>query len=125
MRIETMKQTPAPKSGNIIAVKLFDRMLDRQTKALSKMLENSIAEAGGRIRLLLKIESSPTARGPESLFEHLHFTKLHADQIEKMAIVGNRIREQTYIGLFGLFGGIETRYFERSEMNLAVTWLQE
>lgn len=120
-----MKKPPARKPGDIIAVKLFDRMLDRQTKALSQMLQQSIAEAGGQIRLLLTIESAATARGPEALFEHLHFTKLHAEHIERMAIIGNRIREQTYIGLFGLFGGIETRYFHRTEMAAAVRWLNE
>lgn len=120
-----MNRPPIRKSGNIVAVKLFDRMIDRQTKALSRMLQKSIAEAGGPIRLLLTIEATSTPRGPEALFEHLHFTKLHSENIERLAIIGNRVREQTYIGLFGLFGGIETRYFDKSEMAAAVQWLNE
>ena len=125
LRLVIMKRSPIRKSRQIVAVKLFDRMLDRQTRALSSMLQKSIAAAGGSIRLLLTIETTTTARGPEALFDHLHFTKLHADHIERMAIVGNRVREQTYIGLFGLFGGIETRYFDQSEMAAAVRWLNE
>ena len=120
-----MSNPPIGKFGNILSVRLFDRMLDRQTKQLSRMLQKSIAESGHKVRLLLQIDSSSSTRGPESLFEHLHFTKLHAEHIDRMAIVGNRIGEQTYLGLFGLFGGIETRYFDRSEMDRAVRWLNE
>ena len=120
-----MSRSPSRKPGQIVAVKLFDRMLDRQTRALSGMLQKSIADAGGSIRLLLTIESTGAIRGPEALFEHLHFTKLHADHIDRMAIIGNRIREQTYLGLFGLFGGIETRYFDKSETAAAIQWLNK
>ena len=120
-----MSDLPAGKPGRILSVRLFDRMLDRQTRQLSNMLQKSIADSGQKVRLLLQIEASSATRGPEALFEHLHFTKLHAEHIERMAIVGNRINEQTYLGLFGLFGGIETRYFDRSEIGRAVRWLNE
>ena len=73
--------------GNIVTVKLFDRMIDRQTRALSRMLQESISAAGGRIRLLLSIDTQMPARSPEMLFENLHFLRLHADQIERIAII--------------------------------------
>ena len=110
--------------GNLISVKLFDRMIDRQTRELSRMLQESITAAGGRIRLLLSIDTQMPARSPEMLFENLHFLRLHADQIERIAIIGSKAWERTSIGLFGLFGGIDIGYFDRSEAVEAIRWLQ-
>ncbi len=119
-----MNRNPIQKIGDIVTVKLFDRMVDRQTRALSRMLKETIDAAGGRVRLLLSIDTQLPARSPESLFENLHFVRLHADHIERMCIVGSKSWERTYIGLFGLFGGIEMAYFDRSQTLEAIRWLQ-
>jgi hypothetical protein len=109
--------------GDLITVKIFDRMIDRRTRALSQMLQQSIAASGGKIRLLLSIENQLPVSNPESLFENLHFVKLNADRIERMAIVGSKAWERTCVALFGLFGRIEVEYFDRSEGAEAVKWL--
>jgi hypothetical protein len=119
-----MNNSPIQKIGNIVTVKLFDRMIDRQTRALSRMLQQTIAEAGGKVRLLLSIDTQLPARSPENLFENLHFVRMNADHIERMCIVGSKAWESTYIGLFGLFSGIDMAYFDRSQMVEAIRWLQ-
>ena len=111
--------------GDIVAVKIFDRMIDRQTKALGQMLQESIVAAGGKIRLLLTIDTRLPARSPEALFENLQFARLYSDHIERLAIIGSKAWERTSVGLFGLFGGIETAYFDRSQAAEALRWLQE
>ena len=99
-------------------------MIGRQTRALSRMLQGTIDAAGGKIRLLLSIDTQLPARSPEALFENLHFVRIHAEHIERMCIVGDKGWERTYIGLFGLFGGIEMAYFDRSQTMEAIRWLQ-
>ena len=122
--VPAMKSITLKRVGPIVSIRFFDRMIDRQTRQLSAMLQQSIAEAGGRIRLLLAIESEIHGRSPESLFESLQFIKLHADQIDRIAIVGRKSWERTYVGLFGLFSGTEIDYFDRSEAVNAIRWLQ-
>jgi hypothetical protein len=119
-----MNRNPIQKIGDIVTVKLFDRMIGRQTRALSRMLQGTIDAAGGKIRLLLSIDTQLPARSPEALFENLHFVRIHAEHIERMCIVGDKGWERTYIGLFGLFGGIEMAYFDRSQTMEAIRWLQ-
>ena len=119
-----MKSISLKRVGPIVSIRFFDRMLDRQTRQLSAMLQRSIAEAGGRVRLLLAIESEIYGRSPESLFESLQFIKLHAAQIDRIAIVGRKSWERTYVGLFGLFSGTEIDYFDRSDAVDAIRWLQ-
>ena len=114
----------AHRVGNLVAVRMLDRMIDRRTRELSRMLAASISAAGGPVRLLLTVDGLSPSRSPENLFENLHFVRLHAENIERLAIVGNRGWERTSIGLFGLFGGIETAYFDRSQGADAVRWLQ-
>ena len=111
--------------GNIVTVKLFDRMLDRQTKQLSRMLQHSIASSGGRkISMILSVESQAQSNSPESLFESLQFLKIHSDNIDRIAIVGNKAWERTYVALFGLFGGIDIEYFDRPRAFEAIKWVQ-
>ena len=119
-----MNRNPIQNIGDIVTVKLFDRMIGRQTRALSRMLQGTIDAAGGKIRLLLSIDTQLPARSPEALFENLHFVRIHAEHIERMCIVGDKGWERTYIGLFGLFGGIEMAYFDRSQTMEAIRWLQ-
>jgi hypothetical protein len=111
--------------GDIVAVKIFDRMIDRQTRAIGRVIQDSIAAAGGgKIRLLLNIHTQMPARSPEALFENLHFVRLHADHIDRMAIIGNKGWERTCVGLFSLFGGVRIEYFDRSQALEAIQWLQ-
>ena len=111
------------KVGGIVSVKIFDRMIDRQTRELSRMLQQTIVESGGPVRLLMVLETQLPASSPEALFESMQFVKLHSEYIERMAVVGRRTWEQTCIGLFSLFGGISMQYFDRSEIAEAVRWL--
>ncbi len=119
-----MNKNPIQKIGDIVTVKLFDRMIDRQTRALNRMLQEAIAAAGGKIRLLLSIDTQLPARSPESLFENLHFVRMNAEHIERLCIVGGKGWERTYFGLFGLFGGIDMAYFDRTQTMEAIRWLQ-
>jgi hypothetical protein len=111
------------KIGDVVSVKIFDRMIDRQTRELSRIIQRAIVGSGGPIRLLVVLETQLPASGPEALFESLQFVKMHSDFIERIAVVGRRTWEQTSVGLFSLFGGISMRYFDRSQITEAVKWL--
>jgi len=111
------------KAGEIITIKLFDRMITRHTRELSRTLQQHIIESGGNLRLLLAIEAQFPASSPEALFENFQFVKLHADFIDRVAIVGRREWQRTCSGLLGLFGGVTLQYFDHSEINEAVKWL--
>jgi len=122
--MKRLKPPDIKRYGNIVAITFFDRMLDAQTRRLSRMLGRAIAETGGRVRLLLSVASAILSGSPEALFDNLHFLKIHADHIDRIAIVGRHPTQRTYVGLFGLFSGIEVEYFETAETSDAVRWLQ-
>jgi len=122
--MKRLKPPEIRRFGGIVTVKFFDRMLDAQTRRLSRMLGRAIAEAGGRVRLLLSVASARPSGSPEAVFDSLQFLKIHADHIDRIAIVGQNPSQRTYVGLFSLFSGIEIEYFEAAETSNAVRWLQ-
>ena len=111
------------KAGEIVTIKFFDRMIARHTRELSRTLQQHIIESGGNLRLLLAIEAQFPAGSPETLFENFQFVKLHADFIDRVAIIGRLEWQRTASGLLGLFGGVTLQYFDHSEITAAVQWL--
>jgi len=119
-----MSTPPIQRLGRIVTIRIFDRMLDRQTRRLSRNLQAQIAAAGGSVSLLLAVDMPRPGSGPEALFEGLQFIKLHADRIDRIALVGRREWVRTYTGLFSLFSGIDMALFPLDDLPRAVRWLQ-
>ena len=119
-----MSKPRIDRAGRIFSIRFFERMLDRETRRLSLELQRQIIAAGGRVSLLLAVDTSRPGSGPEAIFEGLQFLKLHADHIERIALLGRKGHESTYIGLFSLFSGIDMAYFAADEGLRAVRWLQ-
>lgn len=109
-------------SGNILGFKIIGGITKKQKKRICKVLENQIRESG-KIRLLLVIEPH-REMDAESLLFDLNFTLTYSDKIERMAIIGNKVWENTWVALFGLFSHIRTQYFDRSEIKAAWKWIQ-
>jgi hypothetical protein len=109
-------------SGNILGFKIVGGITKKQKERICKVLEKQIGESG-KIRLVLVIE--PRGKmDAESLLLDMNFTVTYADNIERMAIIGHKDWEKTWIALFGLFSHIRTQYFDRSEIKAAWKWIQ-
>lgn len=109
------ENTPVVEIGNEITKKM--------RKEITGVLEKRIKEAGS-VRLFIITEDYPTMNNAESLYFDLGFAKQYAHGIERMVVVGKGEWKKTWIALFGLFGGIETEYFERSEIESAWKWIR-
>jgi len=118
-----MKETNS-NGHQMISLKLRAPVSDEEKARLSRLLEAKISKSG-KIRLLLYLENYPARDSAESLFEDIEFIKLHAEAIERMAVVGERAWQETWIGLFSLFGGVEIAYFDYSDKEKAAIWLAE
>ena len=112
------------KNNSVVSLRLHARLDDMEEARLSRLLKEKI-ERYGKVRVLLMLENYPAADTAESLYEDMNFLKFHSDNIERLAVVGDRIWQETWIALFGLFGGLETAYFDNSEMEKAAKWVGE
>jgi len=97
---------------------------DRETARIVGIIQAHAARHG-RVRLFLLMDHYVSFNSAESLYEDLRFTRRCGDLIACMAIVGDRPWKSTWVGLFGLFGAIETNYFDRTETQEARQWLMK
>ena len=108
-------------SKNILGFRITGGISRRQKEQICRVLEKQISESG-KIRLLLVIEPH-RKMDAESLLLDLNFTLNYSDDIERMALIGNKVWEETWMALFGLFSRIRVEYFDRSEIKAAWKWI--
>lgn len=107
---------------NVLGLRIEGSVSDAETERISAALQKLTAETGSA-RLLLVVQDYPSFNSAEDLYFDLRFAVPLADRIERLAVVGDRVWKDTWISLFGLFSGIRTAYFDRSEMNQAWQWV--
>lgn len=108
----------------ILAFKLTGDMNRKEADKIGQILEKAIQE-NGSIRLFLVMEHYDTMNSAEALYEDLRFAKVHSEGIERMAVIGDRSWKNTWVALFGLFGGLNARYFDKDKMQEAWEWVRE
>ena len=116
------KQISDIKGNGLLVLKINLGLSEGEQEEIGRLLEQRVKDRGG-IRLLLILGDYPSVDFAESLYEDLKFVKLAQDKIDRLAVVGESAWQETWIGLFSLFGGVEAAYFENSDLDDAVQWL--
>jgi hypothetical protein len=110
--------------GRVLAIKITGEISEAEHRQIDRLLTDHIRR-WGRIRILLTVKHYPSLSSAEALYEDLRMIKYHSDGIERMAVVGDRPWKSTWVGLFGLFGRLETDYFEMDRIEAAWQWIAE
>lgn len=108
--------------GNILALKIIGEISDKEYDEICAMLENRIAQ-GSQMRLFLVVEPYLSFNSAESLYEDLRFVKTYSESIDRVAVLGDRAWEKTWLALFALFSKVQMEHFEKSEVEAATQWL--
>ena len=106
----------------VLAMRITGELNDRETGRIVRMVQ-SHASRHGKVRLYLLMDHYPSFNSAESLYEDLRFVRQCGELIDCLAVVGDRPWKSTWVALFGLFGGIDTAYFDRTESKEAWQWL--
>ncbi len=109
--------------GNTLVVEISSELTKKMKEELSAAMEEA-ARKSGKIRLLIMARDYTTMNRAEALYDDLAFVKPNAPAVGRMVVVGQRSVQKTWIALFGLFGGIETEFYEESEIEAAWIWLR-
>ena len=113
-----------PEDSPIVGLYLREDITDPENQALVDLIQQS-ARRHGPVRLLVVYEADLGLMGAESLYDNMRFAKQVSENLAKMAVIGKSDWESTWVGLFGLFGGIQTAYYDRSQIETALAWLNE
>ena len=110
--------------GNVLAIRITAEITEKEHQKIDGLISRRFSEQG-RLRMLIVVKHYPSLSSAEALYEDLRMVKLHAEHIERLAVVGDRPWKRTWVGLFGLFGGIQCDYFEMNRINAAWDWITE
>jgi len=111
------------KPKKILALRQKELMTKKDRDRLMEAIEKEIAKSG-QIRILVELDE-PRANDPGALIEDLNWIKIHSENINRVAIVGEQIWEETWIAIAGLFVRVEMKYFDRRQLKEVRRWLSE
>jgi hypothetical protein len=110
--------------GPVVGLRIRKEITDRENREVVGLIQEC-HQRFGPVRLMVVYEADPGLMGAESLYEDLRFAKQASELLAKMAVIGERDWVDTWVALFGLFGGIQTNYYDRERVEEALTWLRE
>lgn len=110
--------------GHVLGIRITGEISEDEHLKIDAMIRTAIAK-WGRLRILIVVKHYPSFSSAEALYEDLRMVKKNAEHIQRMAIVGDRQWKSTWVGIFGLFSGIETNYFQLDQVQEAWQWINE
>ncbi len=108
--------------GPVMGLRIQGAVTDRETRRLKDHIEARSAR-WGPLRILVVLDTYPNFNSAEALCEDLRFAKLTAAHLDRVAVVGAEPWKDTWVGLFGLFGGLKMAYYQTSAIDAAWQWL--
>jgi hypothetical protein len=118
-----MYETLSVPADDILAYRITGEITTREAEAIAGDIAR-MARRRGPVGLLLAVDSYPSLNADEALYDDLRFARTESANIRRMAVLGQGTYRNTWVALFGLFGGLETAYFERTRVDAAVRWLR-
>lgn len=108
--------------GKIVTLIFKDRLEKEDYEALVPQLEK-IMESNNKIRILIElIDFKGWTAG--ALWEDTKFSATHFNDIERLAVVGDKGWEKTITTFIKPFTGASVRYFDVSEKDEAQQWIR-
>jgi len=97
-----------PTEGPYMGLHIQGDISATETDDIVRLIEERFAQHGP-IRLMVAYDAEPGLISAEDLYDNLRFAKLAG--------------EETWVALFGLFGGIQAQFFGRHQIKEALAWL--
>lgn len=116
MQIKSIPSTP-----RLLSIGIDSPLRQTDHRTIAREIERA-SKTGGRVRLVVVMRHYPTLNSAEDLLDDLSFVKLHADRIDRAAIVCDRAWKRTLLALFSLFSGVEMNFFDLSQTEAAAAW---
>ena len=117
-----MLQQLSGSTGNVLGFKIGEDTTGEDVRNMSRIMSETIAQYR-KIRLLIEIEGFRHME-PEFLMKKLRFARDHAREIERMAVLSNRVWIKSWVKIGGLLTRTEVEHFDRSEMEAAWQWVR-
>ncbi len=109
-------------SGNIIATKATEKLTEADYNKLLPIL-NNILKQHSKFRWYFEMENFDGWE-LKTFWEDVKCDARHANEFEKVAMVGKKKWEKWMADLMTLFASAEVRYFDLSQKEEAMQWIK-
>lgn len=108
--------------GNVLGYRLFGRPSPEEVAEVVRELKKAVRQHG-EIRVLLQL---PADERPDltTAWRELRHLRSELREVSRIAIVGQRLQERWYVGVFGALVPMPVRYFDVGERERAWEWLR-
>jgi hypothetical protein len=113
-----------PPVDNVLWVRVSGKLTREEYADLVPSWEQMIARYG-KLRLLFQMESGFTGWEPAAAWQDMKFSLAHRDELERVALVGDKKWEEWVAKLGALLVNAEVRYFGNGQVEEAARWLRE
>jgi hypothetical protein len=113
-----------PPVDNVLWVKVSGNLTKEEYADLVPSWEAMMARYG-KLRLLFQMEPGFTGWEPMAAWDDLKFSLSHRNEIERVAMVGEKKWHEFVAKLGSILEKSQVRYFEDSELDDAQRWLRE
>lgn len=107
----------------VISIAMIGHLTDADYKAFVPHVEQAIAEEG-KIRMLVDMTKFE-GLDPHAVWDDFAFGIKHMNDLERVAVVGNRDWENWMTRISNFFSRADARYFTPDELEAARIWLRE
>lgn len=121
MEMETVFEQLQSATGNCLGFKIGHSVTGEDMREMAVIMSEAI-KTWGKIRLVIEIEGF-RHMDPEVLLGKLRFAVEHAGDIEKVAVLSDRVWIKSWVKLGGLVSHTEVEHFDRSEIEAAWKWI--
>jgi hypothetical protein len=116
--------TPLPQtSGSILGFKLSGELHDADYRAFVPVIEAAI-EKHGKVRLLAQFEDFH-GWDVHAMWDDIKFATRHCSDVERIALIGDRVWEKWMAGVCKPFTLAKIEYFDVENIDKAWAWLAE
>ena len=117
-----MYERLAESDGPLLGYRLYGRPAPEHVAEVVAEMKDGIRRHG-EIRVLLQLPTSERPDLPTAWRELRHLSSELRD-VNRIAIVGTRLQERWYVGVFGALVPMPVRYFDVKDLSTAWTWLR-
>ena len=110
-----------PSAPRMLTMGIDSPLRHEDHRKIAREIERA-SKTGGTVRLVVVLRHYPSLNSAEDLLDDLSFVKLHADRIDRAAIVCDRAWKRTLVALFSLFSGVDMAFFDPSQTEAAAAW---
>ena len=118
-----MYQTIGATDGRIIGFKLTGEITAEDVQEMTRIVQEACGSLG-TIRMLIEIDELQVD-DPTAYWDTFKIAEEHGEQVERVAIVGDRDWEKRWVGMGGMLVESEVRYFDQSRLQAAWNWIRE